>query len=147
MSKKIILRVFTVVCTLTVVALIAPTFINWNSYKQPLLEQINKHTNFVVAIDGDIKLSLLPTPQLSVSQVSVKNESQLKNDEPFVKLKQLSFAVDLLPLLSKKISIRSVDLIEPVISIDQQSADKKDVSQNVKIIKNEDKDIFLLKIR
>ena len=141
MSKKIIFRILALTCTLMIAALVAPTFINWNSYKQPLLEQINKHTDLIVVIDGDIKLSLLPSPQLSVSQVSVKNASQLKNDEPFVKLKQLSFSVDFLPLLSKKISIRSVELIEPVISIDQQSADKKDASKNDKIKKNENKNV------
>ena len=141
MPKKTILRIFAFTCTVAIVALVAPTFINWNTYKEPLLEQINKHTNFVVSIDGDIKLSLLPSPQLSVSHVSVKNESQLKNEQPFVKLKQLSFAVDFLPLLSKKISIRSVELIEPVISIDQQPSDKNDIFKNDKTLKKEDKSV------
>ena len=128
MSKKIILRIFAIVTTFAVIALIAPTFINWNSYKKPLLELINKQTDFNVTIDGDIQLSLLPRPYLSVGQVSVKNQNdpQRKNAEPLVKLKQLSFAIDFLPLLSKKISIRSVELIEPVISLNKQTDDTKD---------------------
>ena len=56
MSKKIILRIFALICTLIVIALVLPSFIDWNSYKEPLLGQINKQTNLVVTIDGDIKL-------------------------------------------------------------------------------------------
>ncbi|MDP4725173.1 MAG: AsmA family protein [Alphaproteobacteria bacterium] len=128
MSKKIIFRVFTVIFAIIIVALVVPSFINWNSYKTPLLELINKQTNFDIAIDGDIKLSLLPRPYLSVAQVSIKNQDdlQVKNAEPLAKLKQLSFAIDFLPLLSRKISIRSVELIEPVISVTKQTNDTKD---------------------
>ncbi|MES2252188.1 MAG: AsmA family protein [Pseudomonadota bacterium] len=138
MSKKIILRICATLCAFVVIALAAPSFINWNSYKEPLLELISKHTNFIVAIDGDIKLSLLPSPQLSVGQVSVKETSQTKNEEPFVRLKQLSFAVDFWPLLSKKISIRSVELIEPVISIIQKSDEaKKNTSVTIDVAKSD----------
>ena len=124
MSKKIILRIFALICTLIVIALVLPSFIDWNSYKEPLLGQINKQTNLVVTIDGDIKLSLLPSPHLSISQVSVRGAHgmQTKNaHESSVKLKQLSLAVDLMPLLGKKISIRSIELIEPVIFIDNKN--------------------------
>lgn len=128
MSKKIIFRIFTIIFSIIIIALIVPSFINWNSYKTPLLELINKQTSFDIAIDGDIKLSLLPRPYLSVAQVSIKNQEdlQVKNAEPLVKLKQLSFAIDFLPLLSRKISIRSVELIEPVISVTKQTNDTKD---------------------
>jgi len=115
---------------------VAPSFINWNSYKEPLQELISKHTNFIVGIDGDIKMSLLPTPQLSVTQVSVREMAQTKKEEPLVKLRQLSFAVDFLPLLSKKISIKSVELIEPVVSIIQKSDQaKKSTSETINVSK------------
>ncbi len=130
------MRVLLVFTLLIVAVLVIPSFVNWDSYKEPLLSQINKHTNLRIAIDGDIKLSLLPRPHFSISQVSVKNESQTKNEEPFVKLKQLSFSVDFLPLLRKKISIRSVELIEPVISVNKQTEyTKKSVSISVNLSK------------
>lgn len=139
MAKRTVIRILLIICVLIVAALIVPTFVNWNSYKAPLLEQINKHANFNIAIDGDIKLSLLPSPELSVSQVSVKNDSQTRNNEPFIKLKKLSFAVDFLPLLRKKISIKSIELIEPIISIDPQNGESNKVNATDKSISKDDK--------
>ena len=73
-------------------ALIVPSFIDWNKYKSQIQQQVVDKTGYDISLNGDISLSVLPTPSVKIS-------------------------VQLLPLLSKSIKIDDVELVEPKISI------------------------------
>lgn len=130
-----IIRIIFITSALIAALLIIPSFINWNTYKESLLSQVNAHSGFVVSLDGPIKLSLLPLPHLSLTDVTVlKDQSSAEKTiaRPFVKLKYLSLRIDLLPLLHKKISISRVELIEPVITLENNEKENYSLLLNNK---------------
>ena len=53
------------VSTLVIGALlVGPSFVDWNKYKPQIVEQAKSAAGYDVTIAGDIKLSLIPAPQL-----------------------------------------------------------------------------------
>ncbi|MAQ71668.1 MAG: hypothetical protein CL565_05695, partial [Alphaproteobacteria bacterium] len=93
-------------------ALIAPSMIDWNKYKSTITEQVQAKTGYTVAINGDLSLSVFPLPHLNVHDVTVLN-----GDNTLTKISEVDVSVELLPLLSKDIQIRSVSLLDPVITL------------------------------
>ena len=110
--KKFIPATIAVVVLLVVAALVAPSFVDWSKYKPTIQNEIQAKTGYTVNLDGDIALAVLPYPHLSVENVTVLNDK-----ETLVSLQEANISVDLLPLLSKNISISSVELVNPVITV------------------------------
>ena len=71
-----------------------------------------------LVIDGDISLSLLPSPTLSVSGVRLANLPGGSSPD-MARLKSLDVHVALVPLLSSKIRVTRVTLIEPVVLLER----------------------------
>ena len=65
--KKVLWIVGGLIGLLIVVALAAPFFVDLNDYKAEIAAQAKKATGRDLAIDGDISLSILPTPGVTVS--------------------------------------------------------------------------------
>ena len=55
-----------ILAVIIVLLLVAPFFINLNSYKGLIAEKAKEATGRDLVIDGDISLSLLPIPSVSV---------------------------------------------------------------------------------
>lgn len=94
------------------IALIIPSFLDQERYKQLIIAKVEESTGYNVSWKGDIGISLLPVPHVKVEEAIVSAGSQR-----IVAVKQAEVSVALMPLLSKKIQINSVDLIEPDISL------------------------------
>ena len=56
--------------------LVGPSFINWNSYKTEIADLARDRLGRDVVIDGDLSLSLLPTPQFKVEGLKLANVPQ-----------------------------------------------------------------------
>ncbi|MGE4313063.1 MAG: AsmA family protein [Pseudobdellovibrionaceae bacterium] len=111
MSKSISI-ILGVVVLLLVGALVAPSFVDWNSYKGRITDEVAKSSGYTLKIDGDISLALLPLPHLAVENVTVLN-----GDNTLTTVKKADISVELFPLLSNEIAIRSVSLTKPVITL------------------------------
>lgn len=98
-------------------ALLAPVLIDVNDYKPRLLAEVKKATGRDLAIDGPIGLSLLPTPELSVEDVRLANLPGSQEPD-MVRVKAMRVSVALLPLLSRRVEIRHIELIEPRIVLE-----------------------------
>ena len=94
------------------VALVIPSFLDQERYKQLIISKVEESTGYNVSWKGDIGISLLPVPHVKVEEAVVSAGSQR-----IVAVKQAEVSVALMPLLSKKIQIKSVDLIEPDINL------------------------------
>lgn len=114
-KAAIIVPVFLVV--LLAVLLIAPGFVDWNSYKTQAQEQIQKHSGYHVALNGDLGLSLLPAPYLFVENVEVAAPAPSKVAQ-LATLKRMEISLAVLPLLGGTIDVRSVNLVEPMIALE-----------------------------
>lgn len=103
--------------------LMAPSFYDWNQYKQPAIEQIKTATGYDVSINGDISLVLLPSPRVYAEQVRVEDpNAKGKADAPaLLAFDLLDVRVALMPLLSGDVSITSVNLNKPQIYVSQDA--------------------------
>lgn len=94
------------------IALIIPSFLDQERYKQLVISKVEESTGYNISWKGDIGISILPFPHVKVEEAVVSAGSRR-----IVAVKQAEVSVALMPLLQKKIQITSVDLVEPDISL------------------------------
>jgi uncharacterized protein involved in outer membrane biogenesis len=116
MIRRVLLGVFSLIILLVGGALIVPSFIDWSSYRQPAIDAAESATGYKVTIDGPISLSLIPSPTLSVKQITVRLPEQ-GSDDYVAKLDRLYVSIALLPLLSGKVDVTDVQLAKPDIRV------------------------------
>ena len=115
--KKSLIAVAVLIAALVALAFIAPAFINWNDYKPEIAAQARAATGRELNIDGDISLRLLPMPIITVEALRFANLPGAVTPDMAV-VESLEVQVALGPLVSGEIEIRSVTLVEPVISLE-----------------------------
>ena len=97
--------------------LIVPYFINWGSFKAPIVNAVKEATGRDLTIDGAIRITLLPAPTLKVENIKLSNVEGASTPD-MVTLKSLDFHLSLLPLLKGKINIAKLELVEPIITLE-----------------------------
>ena len=97
--------------------LVGPSLFDWNSYKPQIASAAKDMLGRELRIAGDIQLSVLPSPALSVKSVSFDNVSGADNSE-MLALDEVEINVDISSLLQGKVVIKSVRLVRPMISLE-----------------------------
>ena len=100
------------------IALIVPFFLNLNDYKPQIQEEAKKAIGRDVLIDGDLSLSFLPSPQLTIRKVRIANIAG-GDPQDFLNVKRLRIAVSLLPLFKKHLKVKSLELDQPEILLEK----------------------------
>ncbi len=111
--RKLLIGLAGMIVLLVTALLIAPRFIDWNSYKGRITNTIEVATGLSLGIDGNIRLAILPSPRLSASGVRVAG---LGNSD-FVQLEELKVRVGIAALFERRIDVESVTLVKPKISL------------------------------
>lgn len=102
--------------------LMAPSFYDWNQYKEPAIAQIEEMTGYDVSINGDISLALLPSPRVYAEDVRIEDPvSTAAEAAPLLAFDLLDVRVALAPLLSGKVSVTSINLNKPQINVSQNA--------------------------
>lgn len=117
LRKKLLFGVGGAVGLVAAAAVIAPWFIDANSFKPTIVAEVKKATGRDLKIDGPITLSLLPTPTATVTGVTFFNVPGAKNPH-MVELKSVSVKPALLPLLGGDFEVSEVVLVEPKIVLE-----------------------------
>ncbi len=112
MKVKVLSGILALVTIILVGAVVAPSFVDWSKYKETIKNEIQAKSGYTVNIDGDLSLAVLPFPHLKAEQVTILNDAT-----QLVSVDEAEVSVDLLPLLSKNISIKSVNLVKPIITL------------------------------
>lgn len=115
--KKLFLGVGIVLVALLGAVLIVPSFINWNDYKPEIAAQAKKATGRALAIDGDIRIAILPAPALVVNNVKFANAKGAADAE-MARFKSVEVRMAMRPLLQGKIQFETIKLVEPVVSLE-----------------------------
>ncbi len=115
--RKFLYGIVGVIVIAVAIALIAPSLIDWNAYKDNITRELKRVTGREVVIQGDIDFAVLPSPKLIVGAARLANLKGAKAKD-MVRLKYLDVRVALLPLLSGRIEIKSIGLVEPVIELE-----------------------------
>lgn len=107
-----------ILALLIVALLVAPFFIDLNSYKGMIEAEAKSATGRDLTIDGDISLSLLPLPSVSVEGIKFGNapDGAAAN---MAEIERVEVKVALLPLISSNVEIKSIELVNPVIMLEK----------------------------
>ena len=108
--------IFAVCVTFIVVLFIGLQFVDWNKYKDQIIQVAEKQTGYDLDIQGDLKVALFPFPHIRVQNISLTNPAE---DTPFFQTKRIEVYAELLPLISGEVAIDSLYIEEPVISLRQ----------------------------
>ncbi|CAO3375641.1 AsmA family protein [Azospirillum argentinense] len=110
--KRFLIAALILVGLLVAAILIVPSVIDWNAYKTQIAERVSAATGREVELRGDIGLSLLPAPALTVRDARLANAPG-GSEQDMARLKELDVRVALGPLLSGHIQVQSIRLIDP----------------------------------
>ncbi|WP_431857719.1 AsmA family protein [Azospirillum sp.] len=113
--KKTLITLLILAVVLVAAVLAVPSFIDWNSYKAEIAGRVGAATGRTVEIRGDIRLSLLPRPALSVRDARLSNAPGAAEPD-MLRLKELDATIAFWPLLEGKVTVESVTLVEPVLA-------------------------------
>ncbi len=103
---------------LILAVLVGPLLIDWNAFKPRLAEAVESATGRQLQIEGDLSLSLLPTPTLSAAGARLSNVEG--GSEPtMVSIDTLEVQVALAPLLGGDLQVESLVLVEPTILLER----------------------------
>ena len=119
--KKKILIFLGVVLVVFGLLLVAPNLIDGNRFKPLVIEGFEAATGRQIIIDGDLSLKLIPSPALSVRDVSLANipGGQAEN---FLELESLDLRLELFPLLSGDYKITSLVLVGGNINLERDAS-------------------------
>lgn len=114
--KKLGIGLGALVLLLLVAAIVVPSFIPTDVYKDKITVAVRDATGRELTIGGDIGISLWPPVELEVQDVAFANAPGASPGH-MASLKQLRIDVDVLSLLSDAVKIDSFVLVEPEIHL------------------------------
>ena len=95
-----------------------PSFLDLNDYKAEIADAVATATGRELSLGGDIDLTLLPAPVLSVTDIGLSSVEGSR--QPLLaEIGGLEVRVALLPLLSSQVQVERVTLINPVVWLEK----------------------------
>ena len=116
--KKVLVIFLGLVAVLAAAVFVVPGMVDWNAYRDQIAAQAEALTGRKLAIDGDIAISLLPTPALVAHDVSMANIDGA-SAPTMAKLKSLEVRISLGPLLGGAVEVETVRMVDPVIELER----------------------------
>ncbi len=118
---KWLLAIFSLLVVVLAGLAMAPSFFDWNKYKEPVLQQVADFTGLDVSVNGDISLALLPSPRVYLEQVNVKDPSDKKGEKTLAAFDLLDVRVGLMPLFKGQAAVNSIHLEKPQIALSKNA--------------------------
>lgn len=110
------------VLAIVAVLFILPFVINWEDYKGDISEQVKLQTGRDLTIKGPLKVSFLPSPRVSIEDVTLSNMKGGK-DPHFAEIKKVQVRLALLPLFTGNLVLRA-RIDSPDIRLEQHPSGK-----------------------
>ncbi len=115
--KKILFGFVGLFILLVAAVVVVPGYIDWNDYKDVIAAQAKAATGRDLVIGGDIRIAVLPSPALFAKDVRLANLEGATAPH-MVRLRSLEISVALGPLLSGRIQVETVKMVDPVIELE-----------------------------
>lgn len=91
------------------------SMIDWNQHKDKIAAQFNDITGKRVVFEGPVSFTLLPSPNLTATDIKVYNPDGTSEDKPLATIKSLIADLSLGPLLKGNFEVKMMSLVEPEI--------------------------------
>lgn len=101
-----------VLLALIVLIILVIAFFDWNSLREPIARRVSAATGRTFAIHGDLTVNLSLQPRVVARDLVLGNAAG-SDEQNMVSLKGLDFRIDLLKLLTGKVELPQIALIEP----------------------------------
>lgn len=121
--KKVLKIGGAILAVLVVLLLAAPFFVDLNTYKGLITAKAKEATGRDLVIDGDISLSLLPIPSITVEGIKFGNAAD-GSSANMAEIEKANVKVALMPLISGKAEVKSVELVKPTIVLEKLPSGK-----------------------
>ncbi len=118
--RKLAIAIGILVLLIIVVGLVLPHVIDVNQYRGQIQAQVQKQLNRPVQL-GEMSLSVFPLA-VRVKNVVIGEDPNFHSNVPFADVQQLDISVKLLPLLSKDVEVKSLELERPKIELIRNAA-------------------------
>ncbi|MGO8917248.1 MAG: AsmA family protein [Stellaceae bacterium] len=115
--KKLLIGVAILIVLVIAVAVAAPFFIPLDTYKGELIAAVKQSTGRDLAINGKMSFSLLPSLALEADDVAFANPPGASSPQ-MATLTKLEVQLKLLPLLSRRVEVDKLVLVDPVIALE-----------------------------
>ena len=96
--------------------LVAPSLIDWNSFKPQVAAAVRDATGKDLRIDGDINVSLLPRATLSVEGIRLLDPEGAAGSE-LLTVERISGAARVWPLLARRLVVDELVIAEPMLTL------------------------------
>ncbi|MFV9890714.1 MAG: AsmA family protein [Rickettsia conorii subsp. raoultii] len=110
--------------SIIILLIVIPFFIPLNNYKGIVIDKVKEATNRDLTINGDIKLSLLPNPTISLSEIKLSSINGTKAPH-LVSVEGAKASLRLFPLFRGAIEVASIELQKPIINLEVLSNGQK----------------------
>lgn len=132
MAKRFVKMLLLMLVIGAFLALVAPSFINWNKHKDTLIARLSRYTkdDIKIKVAGNVSLRMIPRPELLMENVSV-----YKGDESneILRLQQLGALIKFQPLLEGIIEFEYLELVNPILEV---TANQQGEINDISIFKN-----------
>lgn len=115
--KKLLVGAAVLVVLVIAVAIAAPFFIPVDTYKDELVAAVRQSTGRDLKINGKVSFSLLPSLALEANDVAFSNPPGASAPD-MAKLAKLQVQLKLFPLLSRRVEVDKLVLVDPVIALE-----------------------------
>jgi len=95
-------------------ALIAPSFVDWDQFKNEFEVQTTRLIGQPVKVGGDTRVRFLPLPSLSFQELEV---GQNNDGSPLMTVEQFSLNAELFPFLSGEVRIVDMEMRKPHLNL------------------------------
>lgn len=109
-----------VVLALLVLAAIAVELMDWDFLKPVITDRMAQAAGREAAIAGDISISLLPRPRISIDGLSLANPGWAAHPQ-FIEIERLRIAPGLTGLLLGRVHLAQIDIDAPVIRLNERA--------------------------
>ena len=116
--KKAVLIVFILIILAVAGAAAYVAMMDWNQHKSKIAAQISNLTGKRVVFEGNVSMSILPSPTLSAENVKLYNSEGVYSQKPLAEVKKLEAQVSLGVLFSDSFDIKRIALKEPNLVFD-----------------------------
>src|ERR1700682_4249938 len=120
-GKRTAARATVVLATIVGVALLVVLFFPWNLLRGPIASYFAHQRGRPVAITGDLNVKLGWTPRIQVDDVSIGNASWA-TDPQMAHVRTMDLRVELLSLFAGVPVVPTIELIEPQLLLEKNSA-------------------------
>jgi uncharacterized protein involved in outer membrane biogenesis len=117
MRRKLLIGAGAVLGVLIVALLVAPALYDVNTWKPKIVAMAKQATGRDLVIDGPMSFSILPVPSATVASVKFFNVPGSKNPN-MVEVKSITVKPALFALLTGRIEVDEVTLVEPKIVLE-----------------------------